>query len=78
MAACYCGVGNPFSLGEILQGEKVMDIGCGAGVDSLVAAILTGPTGEVTGIDPTPEMLYRARRIAVWRGWQTSPLGRPG
>ena len=48
---CFCGVGNPFSLGEIREGESVLDIGCGGGVDSMVAAAMTGPTGRVVGID---------------------------
>ena len=59
--ASYCGVGNPFSLGPVKKGEAVLDIGCGAGVDTLVAAIMVGPEGRVTGIDLIPEMLKRAR-----------------
>lgn len=59
--ASYCGVGNPFSLGPIEKRELVLDIGCGAGVDTLVAAIMTGPEGKVIGMDLTPEMLERAR-----------------
>lgn len=59
--AAYCGVGNPFSLGPIHKGETVLDVGCGAGVDSLVAAVMVGPTGKVIGIDLTPEMLERAK-----------------
>ncbi len=59
--ASYCGVGNPFTLGPIHQGEAVLDIGCGAGVDAIVAAMMVGPTGTVTGIDMVAEMLERAR-----------------
>jgi SAM-dependent methyltransferase len=58
----YCGVGNPFSLGPINSGETVLDIGCGAGVDTFVAAKKVGPEGKVIGIDMTPEMLARARK----------------
>lgn len=58
----YCGVGNPFSLGPINEGETVLDVGCGAGVDSLVAAKMVGPSGKVVGIDLIPEMLDRARK----------------
>jgi SAM-dependent methyltransferase len=57
----YCGVGNPFVLGPIAEGESVLDIGCGAGVDSIVAAMMVGPTGTVTGIDLVPGMLEKAR-----------------
>lgn len=59
--ASFCGVGNPFSLGAVNPGETVLDIGCGAGVDTLVAACLVGPTGRVVGVDATPEMVARAR-----------------
>ena len=59
--ASYCGVGNPLSLGSVNKGEAVLDIGCGAGMDTFAAAILVGPEGRVTGIDLIPEMLNRAR-----------------
>jgi len=58
----YCGVGNPFSLGPINEGEALLDMGCGAGVDSLVAAKMVGPFGKVVGIDLIPEMLERATK----------------
>ena len=57
----YCGVGNPFSLGAIEPGMAVLDIGSGAGVDTLVAALVVGPGGKAVGIDITPEMVARAR-----------------
>ena len=60
--ATYCGVGNPFSLGPINRGETVLDIGCGAGADTFVAAKMVGGEGRVIGIDMTPEMLARARK----------------
>ncbi len=60
--ASYCGVGNPFSLGPLRPGEKVLDIGCGGGVDTFIAAFRVGPTGQAVGIDATPEMLERARQ----------------
>lgn len=56
----FCGVGNPFSLGPIQAGEAVLDIGCGAGVDTFIAAIMVGPQGRVKGLDVTPEMIARA------------------
>jgi SAM-dependent methyltransferase len=56
----FCGVGNPFSLGPIHEGEVVLDIGCGSGADSLIAGMMVGPEGRVVGIDMVPEMLDRA------------------
>jgi SAM-dependent methyltransferase len=55
------GTGNPFALGEIRPGERVVDCGSGAGADSLIAARLVGPQGRVIGVDMTPEMIERAR-----------------
>lgn len=60
-AESFAGVANPFSLGALDPGEDVLDLGCGAGLDSLVAAQMVGPEGSVTGIDMTPEMLAKAR-----------------
>jgi len=63
-AESFAGVANPFSLGRLEPGEKVADLGCGAGTDSLVAAQMVGAQGHVTGIDMTPEMLAKARAAA--------------
>ena len=60
VAVSYSGVGNPFTLGPIKAGETVLDIGCGAGADSFLAAMETGPTGKVVGVDLIAEMLDRA------------------
>jgi arsenite methyltransferase len=60
----FAGVANPFSLGRLEPGERVLDLGSGAGTDSLVAAQMVGPQGSVTGIDMTPEMLGKARAAA--------------
>jgi arsenite methyltransferase len=57
----FCGVGNPFSLGPARMGEAVLDIGCGAGFDTLVAAKMVGPDGKVRGIDVTAAMLDKAK-----------------
>jgi len=61
----FAGVANPFSLGRLAPGERVLDLGCGAGTDTLVAAQMVGPEGHVTGIDMTPEMLFRARAASL-------------
>lgn len=64
----FAGTGNVFKLGEIKPGEYVVDIGCGAGLDSLIAARMVGPEGRVIGIDMTPEMIEKARQNAVEAG----------
>jgi SAM-dependent methyltransferase len=64
----FAGVANPFSLGRLAPGEHVLDLGSGAGTDSLVAATMVGPEGSVTGVDMTPEMLARARAAAAQMG----------
>jgi len=61
----FAGTGNPFAMGELASGEKVVDIGSGGGIDSLVAARMVGPEGKVVGIDMTPEMLEKARAAAT-------------
>ncbi len=58
----FAGVGNPLSLGEVRPGETVLDLGSGAGLDSILAARKVGPAGRVIGIDLTPEMIDKARR----------------
>ncbi len=60
----FCGVGNPLGLGEIRPGQTVLDLGSGAGLDSLLAARRVGPTGKVVGVDLCPEMVEKARRNA--------------
>jgi len=58
----FCGVGNPFAIAEIEPGDQVLDIGCGAGFDLLVASSLVGENGRVCGIDLTEDMVTRATR----------------
>lgn len=64
----FAGTGNPFSLGELRPGERVVDVGCGAGIDSLVAAKKVTPEGRVIGVDMTSSMLEKARRSAEEAG----------
>ena len=60
----FAGTGNPFSLGNLLPGERVVDIGSGAGIDSLIASKMVGTGGRVVGVDMTPAMLEKARQTA--------------
>lgn len=60
----FAGVANPFSLGRIEPGANVLDLGCGAGTDLLIAAQMAGPEGRAIGVDMTPTMLARARGSA--------------
>lgn len=69
--ASFAGTGNPFSLGALRSGEQVVDVGCGAGIDSLIAATMVGPTGHVIGVDMTPAMLAQARHSAAQAGAST-------
>jgi arsenite methyltransferase len=64
----FAGVGNPFSLRRLAPGEKVVDVGSGAGFDSFVAAGQVGPTGQVVGVDMTAEMLAKSRQTGVALG----------
>jgi arsenite methyltransferase len=64
----FAGTGNPFSLGELRPGESVVDVGGGAGIDSLIAAKKVGPDGRVIGVDMTPSMLEKARQGAKEAG----------
>ena len=64
----FAGVANPWQLGRLDPGERVLDLGSGAGTDSLVAAQMVGEQGRVTGIDMTPEMLTKARAAAAEMG----------
>jgi len=61
-------VGNPFGLGPICAGETVLDLGCGAGADTCIAALLVGSRGRVVGLDITPAMVEKARRNARLAG----------
>lgn len=64
----FAGVANPWQLGRLEPGERVLDLGSGAGTDSLIAAQMVGADGSVTGIDMTPQMLAKARAAAAELG----------
>jgi arsenite methyltransferase len=61
----FAGVANPWAMGRLTPGEGVLDLGSGAGTDSLIAAQMVGDQGSVTGIDMTTEMLGKARAAAA-------------
>jgi SAM-dependent methyltransferase len=63
--ASMAGTGNPFALGPLGEGERVVDCGSGSGVDSLIAARLLGSSGRVVGVDMTRAMLTKARAAAM-------------
>jgi SAM-dependent methyltransferase len=65
----FAGTGNPFLSRPVAPGERIVDVGCGAGIDSLIAASMAGPDGSVIGLDMTPEMLDKARASAAERGF---------
>lgn len=62
------GCGNPHAIAALAPGERVLDLGSGAGFDAFLAARQVGPTGRVIGVDMTPEMVGRARANAVKTG----------
>jgi arsenite methyltransferase len=64
----FAGVANPWTMGRLAAGERVLDLGSGAGTDSLVAAQMVGADGHVTGIDMTAAMLAKARAAAAEMG----------
>ena len=64
----FAGTGNPFSMGDLRGGETVLDIGCGAGFDTLIAARQVGPSGRVISVDMTQAMLEKAKASAMAAG----------
>jgi arsenite methyltransferase len=64
------GCGNPLALLDLREGETVLDLGSGGGIDCFLAAKRVGPSGHVIGVDMTPEMLTRARKNAANGGYE--------
>lgn len=58
----FCGVGNPFEPGDPQNGDRVLDIGCGGGIDSIIAARQVAPRGQVVGVDLSEAMVQQARK----------------
>lgn len=61
----FVGVGNPAAFAALREGERVLDVGSGGGLDAIVAALAVGTAGAVVGVDMTPEMVERAREAAT-------------
>jgi len=59
--ASFAGTGNPFLFGDLRPGERVVDVGCGTGLDTLIAAQQVGPSGRVIAVDMTAEMRQKTR-----------------
>jgi SAM-dependent methyltransferase len=70
----FAGVANHWLLGRVQPGEVVLDLGCGAGTDLLIAAQMTGPSGRAIGVDMTSAMLERARASAAEMGLENLEL----
>ena len=66
----FAGVGNPFYWGGPKPGERVVDLGSGAGMDSFLAALWTGSKGSVIGVDMTPEMIDRSQTMSAKHGFE--------
>jgi arsenite methyltransferase len=75
--ASFAGLGNPHRIGSIEPGETILDIGCGSGMDLMLAARRSGPSGKAIGVDVTPSMLELAKRGALKAGlWQNTEVRR--
>ena len=74
VTSSFAGVGNPHAIDRVSAGATVLDIGCGAGTDLLIAAQMTGPAGRVIGVDMTASMLATARASAGAMGLATVDL----
>ena len=71
----FAGVGNPFSLGALEPGERIVDLGSGGGFDCFIVAGQVGPAGQVVGVDMTEEMLSRSRAASAAMGLHSLPGG---
>lgn len=72
----FAGVGNPLRIEPVPPGSTVVDIGCGAGMDLLLAAIIVGPRGHAIGVDMTDSMLHKAEAAAAEAGVSNVELRR--
>ncbi len=74
----FCGVGRPFASGEIMEGDSVLDVGCGGGLDLIIAAQMAGPHGAAVGIDLVPEIVENARKNVKSAGLVNSEVKKSG
>jgi hypothetical protein len=72
----FAGVGNPLVLGEVRAGDTVLDLGCGAGLDSILAARRVGPAGKVIGVDFAAKMGRRPGGMPRQSRWRTPSFGK--
>jgi len=63
--AMGAGCGSPVTLAKLVEGETVLDLGSGGGIDTFRASKIVGPKGRVVGVDATPEMIFKAREVAA-------------
>ncbi len=70
----FAGTGNPFAVIPPKAGERVVDVGCGAGIDTLIAAKMVGPKGRVIGVDMTAAMLDKARGAVRSGGFENAEI----
>ncbi len=66
----FAGTGNPFTVAPLRAGERVVDVGCGAGIDTLIATAMVGSQGQVIGVDMTQAMLEKAHAAASSGGFE--------
>jgi 2-polyprenyl-3-methyl-5-hydroxy-6-metoxy-1,4-benzoquinol methylase len=73
----FAGTGNPFLFGDLSPGKRAVDVGCGAGLDTLIAVQQVGPSGQVVAVDMTAETQQGARLIGLAKSMSARASRRP-